>query len=230
MSTPLNPLRWAEHVLAVAGFAWLVNWTIELLSLAVGRHREIAKLNREMDHILKQLWLQQRMAQQKAYTMDTASVGPRMQPTDSARELSETEALKQQVALAQWASSVAWKLCSSTRHKDALTALYTRAGRTFLLQQGEMTPDDLRSIAESALRHDPRPNDVVKGLLYDVSAMYLQACQMSVDSAAAVAIVPMVMEEHVKSPKATTDELLERWRLRVQEELETYQPTFPQGK
>jgi|GEM_PF-4674402 len=229
MSTPLNPLRWAEHVLAVAGFAWFVSWTIEVLSLAVGRHRETATLNREIDSVLQQLWLQQRRAQQHACTTDTTSAVPAMKPHDSARERSETEALQQQVALAQWASSVAWQLGSHTRHKEALTELYTRAGRAVLLHQSDLTPDDVRSIAESALQQDPRPNDFARGLLYDMSAMYLQACQMSVDSAAAVAVVPMVMEEHVKSPKATTDELLERWRLRVREELETYQPTFPQG-
>ena len=124
----------------------------------------------------------------------------------------------------QWGSEVAWEIASTPRHREALTDLYAKAGRTCLQQGGTLTTEELQRIAESAFRREVRPADVTKALLYDVAAIYLQACKMSVDCAVAATVVPMLLEEHLRSPQATGPELLGRWRLRVEHELDTYRP------
>ena len=210
--------------MAIAGLAWLANWFIELLSLLVGRQRETAKLNRDIQEILKEVWERERAAAQKTLSPEMAvSIGQasaQVLPTQWA----EGDSLKRQLALTRWGALIAWRLSTSVKHRDALTEIYTSAAAHCIKSSSGVTLEEVRRIAESASRREPRPDEFNKGLLYDLGAVYFYTCRMYVDFLAATAVVPMLLEEHLKTPTVSAEELLARWRIRVQHELDTYQP------
>lgn len=217
-------LRWLEHVLAIAGLAWLANWLIELLSQLVGRQRETAKLHRDIREILQEAWQRERAAAQKGLSPEMAASMKQASAQVLPVQWAESDSLKRQIALTHWGTLVAWRLSNSLKHKEALTEIYTSAAAHCIQSSSGVTLEEVRRIAESASRREPRPDEFNKGLLYDLGAVYFHTCRMNVDFLAAAAVVPMLLEEHLKDPSVSAEELLARWRIRVQHELDTYEP------
>lgn len=216
--------RWLEHFLAIAGLAWLANWFIELFSQLVGRQWETAKLKREIQDILKEMWGRELAAAQMAISPEMASSLKQASSEALPAQWKEEDSLKRQIALARWGAVVAWRLSKSAKHMELLTEVYTRAAASGIQSSSGFTLQEVRRIAESAAHRQPRPDEFNKGLLYDLGAAYFYTCRMYADHLAAAAIVPMLLEEHLKTPALSAEELLATWQIRVQHELDVFDP------
>lgn len=216
--------RWLEHFLAVAGLAWLANWAIESLSMLVERQRETVKLNRDIQDILKEEWAREQASAQKAMSPEVAAALKQSASEVLPVQWAEEDSSKRQLALERWGSVVAWRLSKSVKHKELLTEIYTRAVVNAIQSGSGITLEEVRRVARGASRREPRPDEFSEGLLYDLGAVYFYACRMQADLLASAALVPMLLEEHLKTPVASPEELLARWRVRVQHELSDYDP------
>lgn len=224
MITQIPWWLWLEHFLAIAGLAWVANWVIELLSLLVGRQRETTKLSRDIQEILKEVWSHEQLIAQKSILSGKQESLEQASSHVLSAEFAAADSAKRQVALARWGSVVAWRLSKSVQHKDLLTEIYARAVANCIQSGSGILLEDVRRITESAAHRQPRPDDVSEALLYDLGAVYFYACRMHMDLMASATITPMLLEEHLKAPNASPEELLNRWRLRVQYELNVYDP------
>ena len=217
--------HWVEHVLAIGGLAWLANALIEALSQAVERKRVNTHLERDIQQVLMRVWRQEHDSLRKVSSSPLLALPPMPFGRHLAETpLSDTERLKRQVKLALWGGAVTWQLSRHAKHQQELLDLYTRASRDCIQAATGVTLVELDRITASAARGQTRPTEFSKGLLYDLAAIYFEARRVHEADLAAAAVVPMLLEEYVKTPDAGADELLARWQARSAGKLEEYRP------
>ena len=206
---------------------------VEALASFAGRSREAAKVERDVREILKQLWDEQQLLQRKTQAQTerasfAAAQAKAMQAVEGAGP-SDVERLKRHLQVVQWGIQIAWDLANQARHREALVATYTSAWKEYLLLNKSITTEQLQRIAQSAATGGRRPADLTEALLFDMATIYLQGCRMGTVYARALTAVPMLLEESVRSPEATGQELFNRWQLRADLEANMYHPTAPEG-
>lgn len=206
-------------MLAVAGLAWLVNTLIEMLSVFLARSQAAVKVEQEVRDILKEVWEQQMLLQQQAQarterTSFAKAQARAMQAVEGAGS-SDLDRLKHHLQVAHWGSRIAWDLVAEMHHRDALTAIYTRAWKDYLLTNKQVTTEQLQRLVHSAAQGGQRPSDLQEALLFDMATIYVQACRSDVAYQRALTAVPMLLDESMKSPEATGEELFSHWQLRA---------------